>query len=212
MDSKWVGIVLLISTAGQLFCTTACQTSSSRMLFAFSRDRAVPGHQLWSKVNANRVPANAVIITAVIAALLTLPALVKVDINGAPVPVAFFAVVSIGVVGLYLCFAVPIYYRWKAGDEFPVGKWNLRGHHKWMAPLALAEIIITSIIAMFPTSIGGAPWDPNFELKYVNYTPILVGVVLIMLSLYWQLSVRHWFTGPVKQVDLSGDALVEDGA
>ena len=212
MDSKWVGIVLLISTAGQLFCTTACQTSASRMLFAFSRDRAVPGHQLWSKVNAKRVPANAVIVTAVIAALITLPALVQVDINGAPVPVAFFAVVSIGVVGLYLCFAVPIYYRWKAGDDFPLGKWNLRGHHKWMAPLALAEIIITSIIAMFPTSISGTPWDPTFELKYVNYTPILVGVVLILLSLYWQLSVRHWFTGPVKQVDLSGDALVDDGA
>ncbi len=158
MDSKWVGIVLLISTAGQLFCTTACQTSASRMLFAFSRDRAVPGHQLWSKVNAKRVPANAVIVTAVIAAIITLPALVKVDINGAPVPVAFFAVVSIGVVGLYLCFAVPIYYRWKAGDDFPLGKWNLRGHHKWMAPLALAEIVVTSIIAMFPTSIGGAPW------------------------------------------------------
>lgn len=157
MSSKWVALVLLISTAGQLFCTTACQTSASRMLFAFSRDRAVPGHQLWSAVNAKRVPANAVIVTAVIAALITLPALVKVDINGAPVPVAFFAVVSIGVVGLYLAFAVPIYYRWKAGDSFKVGSWNLRGHHRWMAPLALIEIIVTSIIAMFPTSLGGAP-------------------------------------------------------
>ena len=121
MDSKWVGVVLLISTAGQLFCTTACQTSASRMLFAFSRDRAVPGHQLWSKLSAKKVPANAVIVTAGIAAIITLPALVKVDINGAPVPIAFFAVVSIGVVGLYLCFAVPIYYRWKAGDSFPIG-------------------------------------------------------------------------------------------
>ena len=108
--------MLLISTAGQFFCTTACQTSASRMLFAFSRDRAVPGHQLWSKVSKNKIPANGVIVTAVLAAIITLPALVQVDINGAPVPVAFFAVVSIGVVGLYLCFAVPIYYRWKAGD------------------------------------------------------------------------------------------------
>ena len=107
MGSKWVAIVLFISTAGQFFCTTACQTSASRMLFAFSRDRAVPGHQLWSALSSKRVPANGVIVTAVIAAIITLPALVEVDINGAPVPVAFFAVVSIGVVGLYLCFAVP---------------------------------------------------------------------------------------------------------
>ena len=212
MDSKWVAIVLLISTAGQFFCTTACQTSASRMLFAFSRDRAVPGHQLWSKVSKNKIPANGVIVTAVLAAIITLPALVQVDINGAPVPVAFFAVVSIGVVGLYLCFAVPIYFRWKAGDAFPVGKWNLRGHHKWMAPVALIEIIVTSIIALFPTSNLGTPWDPGFEWKYVNYTPILVGAVLVLLYIYWHASVKNWFTGPIKQVDItdSGEGVVLD--
>ena len=207
LTSKWAAAVLFISTAGQLFCTTACQTSASRMLFAFSRDRAVPGHQLWSRVNSRRVPANAVIVTAVIAALITLPALVPVDINGAPVPIAFFAVVSIGVVGLYLAFAVPIYYRWKAGDSFPVGSWNLRGHYKWMAPLALAEIIITSIVAMFPTALGGVPWDPSFEWKFVNYTPLLVGGTFILLWIYWHVSVKKWFTGPVRQVDETGAQL-----
>jgi amino acid transporter len=202
MDSKWVAIVLLISTGGQFFCTTACQTSASRMLFAFSRDRAVPGHQLWSALSAKRVPANGVIVTAVIAAIITLPALVPVDVNGAPVPVAFFAVVSIGVVGLYLAFAVPIYLRWKTGDSFKVGSWNLRGHHKWMAPVAVIEIIITSIIALFPYSNAGMPWDPTFAWKSVNYTPLLVGGVLLLLWIYWHASVKKWFTGPIKQVEL----------
>ena len=182
LTSKWAAAVLFISTAGQLFCTTACQTSASRMLFAFSRDRAVPGHQLWSTVNSRRVPANAVIVTAVIAALITLPALVPVDINGAPVPIAFFAVVSIGVVGLYLAFAVPIYYRWKAGDSFPVGSWNIGNHYRWMAPLALAEIIL-------------------------NYTPLLVGGTFLLLWIYWHASVKKWFTGPVRQVDETGAQL-----
>ena len=42
-----------------------------------------------------------------------------------------------------------------------------------MAPVALIEIIVTSIIALFPTSDRAAcPWDrPSFEWKYVNYTP-----------------------------------------
>ncbi|QZT59065.1 amino acid permease [Mycolicibacterium austroafricanum] len=207
LDSKWMGIVLLISSAGQLFCTTACQTSASRMLFAFSRDRAVPGHQLWAKINAKRVPANAVLVTAILAAAITLPALVPVDVNGAPAPIAFYAVVSIGVVGLYLCFAVPIYLRWRMGDDFEVGTWNLRGHYRWMAPVALIEIVVTSIIAMFPTSIGGVPWGGSFEWKFVNYTPILVGTVLVLLFVYWNVSVKHWFTGPIKQVDASGERL-----
>ncbi|KAB7758067.1 MULTISPECIES: amino acid permease [Mycobacteriaceae] len=201
MSSNWATAVLFISTAGQFFCAVACQTSASRMLFAFSRDRAVPGHRWWSEVNKHRVPTHSVTITAVVAAALTLPALVKVDINGTPTPVAFYAVVSIGVVGVYLCFAVPIYYRWRAGDEFATGSWNLRGHHKWMAPVALAEITITSIIAMFPTSLGGVPWDPSFEWKFVNYTPLLVGGVLFLLYIYWHVSVKNWFTGPIKQVE-----------
>ena len=212
LPQSMVVLVLFISTAGQFFCTTACQTSASRMLFAFSRDRAVPGHQLWSKVNTNRVPSAAVIVTATLAAIITLPALVEVDINGAPVPVAFFAVVSIGVVGLYLCFAVPIFLRWRMGDRFEVGRWNLRGHHRWMAPVAVLEIVITSAIAMFPTSSGGVPWNSGvFEWKYVNYTPLLVGGVLILLWIYWHVSVKHWFTGPIKQVELAGDEVHEVG-
>jgi amino acid transporter len=207
MSSKWVALVLFISTAGQLFCTVAVMTSSSRMLFAFSRDRAVPGHRLWSHLSEKRVPKYGVILSAVVAALITLPALVAVDVNGAPSPVAFFAVVSIGVVGLYLAFAVPIYYRWKAGDKFTVGSWNLRGHHKWLAPIALIEIAVTSIIALFPTSLGGMPWDPSFEWKFVNYTPLLVGGVLILLWIYWHASVKKWFKGPIKQVDETGEAL-----
>lgn len=200
LTSRWAGVVLLISTAGQLFCTAACQTSASRMMFAFSRDGAVPGHRIWKQVNAKGIPAYAVIVTAAVAAIITLPALVAVDINGAPVPVAFFAVVSIGVVGLYLCFAVPIYFRWRAGDSFESGSWTMGSKYKWIAPLALAEITLTSIIAMFPTSLGGMPWDPGFAWKYVNYTPLLVGGALVALYVYWHLSVKKWFTGPVTQV------------
>ena len=148
------------------------------------------------------MPEGYFIITAVLAAIITLPALVEVDINGAPVPVAFFAVVSIGVVGLYLCFAVPIFLRWRMGDAFEVGSWNLRGHYKWMAPVAIVEIVVTSIIAMFPTSLGGMPWDPSFEWKFVNYTPLLVGGVLFLLFIYWHVSVKKWFTGPIKQIEV----------
>ena len=51
LTPKMAGLVLLIATIGQLFCTTACLTSASRMLFAFSRDGAVPGAKYWSKLN-----------------------------------------------------------------------------------------------------------------------------------------------------------------
>jgi L-asparagine transporter-like permease len=62
------------------------------MMFAFSRDGAVPGGNLWKKVNKHHVPANAVLASAVGGIVLTLPALWKSP-TGAPT--AFYAVVSL---------------------------------------------------------------------------------------------------------------------
>jgi amino acid transporter len=214
---NWSSLVLFISTAGQFFCTVACMTSTTRMLFAFSRDGAVPGAKYWSRLNGNRVPVYGVMISVVIAVLITLPAIVTVNIpvNGAlvPTPVAFFAVVSIGVVGLYLAFAIPIFLRWRAGDSFTPGGWTLGNKYKWMAPIAVAEILITSFIALLPTSTLGAPWYPGFgaaSLKYVNYTPIVVGGSLLALWIGWHLSAKKWFTGPKMTIDLPAGVSAAD--
>ena len=56
LGSTWGGLLLFISSCAQLFCATACLTSTSRMMFAFSRDRAVPGSRYWSKVNCPADP------------------------------------------------------------------------------------------------------------------------------------------------------------
>ena len=207
LSSHWAGTVLFIATAGQFFCTVACMTSTTRMLFAFSRDRAVPGHQLWSHLNANRVPVYGVIVSAVIAVVLTLPALVTVDINGAPSPVAFIAVVSIGVFGLYVAFAIPIFLRWKAGANFRPGSWTLGAKYKWMSLVAVAEVVVTSIIALLPTSAGGVPFHDGFAWKYVNYTPIVVLGALLLLFIAWHVSVKKWFTGPINQVKTVAEEL-----
>ena len=63
------------------------------------------------------MPFNSVIFMAICALLITLPAL-KGNAAGDPFPWAFFAVVSITVIGLYIAFAIPIYLRWRAGDSW----------------------------------------------------------------------------------------------
>jgi amino acid transporter len=195
------GFVILVSTAGQFFCTVACMTSTSRMFFAFSRDGAMPGAKYFSQLNPKRVPVNAVIASAIIALVLTLPALIKVDIFGAPVPIAFFAVVSIGVIGLYLAFAIPIFLRWRLGDRFQTGTWNNGAKYKWMNPIAVVEIVIMSIVGLLPTSTLGLWGHEGFGWKYVNYAIIVVPAALILLTIYWHVSVKHWFTGPKHTID-----------
>ncbi|GAC1382574.1 MAG: amino acid permease [Marmoricola sp.] len=197
LGANWAGTLLFISSCAQLFCATACLTSTSRMMFAFSRDRAVPGSQLWSKVNANRTPVNAVICAAVIGGIITLPALKSVG----GIPTAFYAVTSVSVIGLYLSFAIPIFLRWRHGDRFETGDWNNGKKYRWMNPVAVIEIIFVSIMLMLPTVPAAAPWRKEFAWASVNYAPIATVGVLIVLVIWWNVSAKHWFTGPVRTID-----------
>jgi hypothetical protein len=151
------------------------------------------------------VPARAVMLVAVVAAIVTLPALVEVNIGTEkdPIisPIAFFAVTSIAVIGLYLSFAIPIWLRWRHGENFKVGQWNNGSKYKWMNPLAVAEIVIVSIYLMLPSYIGGNPFSDLFEWKFVNYAPIVTLGALLLLTIWWQVSARRWFKGPIRTVD-----------
>jgi amino acid transporter len=205
MGSNWGGFVLFISASAQFFCATSCMTSASRMTFAFSRDGAIPGSKRWSALNANRTPANAVMLVGVIAAIVTLPALIKVNLGTADapliIPVAFYAVTSIAVIGLYLAFAIPIWLRFRHGDKFEVGSWNNGAKYKWMNPIAVAEIIIVSVYLMLPFVPGAVPFRSEFAWKYVNYAPIVTIGALVALAIWWQVSAKNWFTGPKHTID-----------
>ena len=108
---------------------------------------------------------------------------------------------SIGVVGLYVAFAIPIWLRWKQGSNFRPGGWKLGSKYRWMCLVAVVEIAVTSFIALLPTASLGAPWYPGFAWKYVNYTVIVVPVALLLLWIWWHVSVKKWFTGPKHTVE-----------
>ncbi|MGZ5399052.1 MAG: amino acid permease [Nocardioides sp.] len=205
LGNNTAALVLLISATGQFFCTMACMTSASRMTFAFARDGAIPGSRLWSALTGSRVPANAVILVAVVAALITLPALIEVNIGTAEdpliVPTAFYAVVSVAVIGLYLAFLIPIWLRWRLGDAFEAGTWNNGSKYKWMNLVAVAEIAIISVYFILPFVPQGSPFNDDFSWKFVNYAPILTIGSLIVLAIWWRASARHWFTGPKHTID-----------
>jgi len=205
LGQNTAALVLAISAIGQFFCTMACMTSASRMTFAFSRDGAIPGSGLWSKLSSSRVPANAVLLVAVVSALITLPALIEVNIGTAEdpliVPTAFYAVVSVAVIGLYLAFLIPIWLRWRMGDSFEVGSWNNGSKYKWMNLVAVIESAIISIYFILPFVPQGNPLNADFSWKFVNYAPILTIGTLVLLAVWWQASAKHWFTGPKHTID-----------
>jgi amino acid transporter len=206
MNQNWAEAILVIACVGQFFCGMACVTSCSRTFFAFSRDRAVPGWKLWSKVHLERgVPVMAVLGSVALAFLLVLPALFAPD---EPVPpVAFFAVTAIGTIGLYIAYVAPVFLRWRMGDEFEPRSWTLGPRYKWINAVAVVFVVLMFIILMLPYSSFGVPWEDDFDWTFFNYTPLVVGVVLLGAGLAWILGANKRYTGPVRTIEFAGEGV-----
>jgi amino acid transporter len=210
MNQNWAEAILVIACVGQFFCGMACVTSCSRTFFAFSRDRAVPGHRLWSRVSKEKgVPVAAVLGSCGLAFLIVLPALFSPDTYVPPVP--FFAVTAIGTIGLYIAYVTPVYLRWRAGDSFETRSWNLGPRYKWINAIAVVFVVLMFIILCLPAYSTGVPWEDDFDWAFFNYTPLVVGVVLLGAGLAWILGARDRYTGPIRQIEFDeGMGIVEE--
>jgi amino acid transporter len=191
MGQSWGTFLLFICCVAQFFCLTASVTSASRMLFAFSRDRAVPGHQLWRRVARNRIPNLSVIAIVVASAVLMLPTLYNFFIG-------YYVGTGIAVIGLYIAFILPVILRYRMKDRFEPGAWTLGNHYKWIDPIAIVWVFFICIVFLMPPYSISAPWKDGFTWEAVNYAPLLVGGALLLFGGWWVVSAKNWFKGPVR--------------
>jgi amino acid transporter len=189
--------VLLILTVGQLFCGAAGLTSASRTWYAFSRDRGMPGWPLFRRLNQARVPLYAVMAVSVASLLITIPAYWG---NKTGVPWAYYAITGICTLGLYLAYIIPVYLRLRQGDRFEAGPWTLGRHYRWINIGAIAFVLLVVYALDIPLSPAGVPWDHSFSWTAFNYTPLVLLVGLIV-AIWWLVSARHKYTGPVRTID-----------
>jgi amino acid transporter len=192
MSQNWSEALLFICVVAQFFCVTASVTSASRMMFAFSRDRAVPGHQLWRRVAPNRVPRWSVVGIAVFAAILMIPAIWNYLVG--------YAVgTAIAVIGLYIAFILPVWLRWRKGSSWDEPRaWSLGPHYKWIDAIAIAWVAIITILFVFPLYKAGLPWEDDFSWELTNYTVLWFAAIGIVFGGWWFLSAKNWFKGPVR--------------
>jgi amino acid transporter len=187
--------IMIIAVIGQIFCAGSGMTSASRMLFAFSRDGAVPGSKFFATVAPNRAPRNATFGIAVACIAVTAPALIG---NEAAIPWIFYALAGITAIGLYIAYGIPIFLRWRMGDTFQTGPWTLGSKYKWMCPVAIIEIIIVCIYFSAPFSPLGIPGNDGFAFDNgaVQYAGVVVFGVVGLAGIWWLVSAKNWFKGP----------------
>ncbi|MBF9068939.1 amino acid permease [Streptacidiphilus sp. NEAU-YB345] len=188
-------LLLLIAIGAQLFCGMSSVTANSRMIYAFSRDGALPGSALWHRINPRtRTPTNGVWLAAGGAFVLGLPALWN--------NTAYTAVTSISVIGLYIAYVIPTFLRLRLGSAFRPGPWQLGRWSRPVGTVAVVWVAIITVLFMLPTA------NPITRDTF-NYAPIAVLVVLGFAGGWWLLSARRWFVGPKVQGSVEELAAVE---
>ena len=191
-----LGVFLLFIVVGaQFYCGMSSVTANSRMIYAFSRDGAVPGSRFWHHINKRtRTPTNSIWLAAVGAFILGLPYLWS--------PVAYAAVTSIATIGLYIAYGIPILLRLRKGDRFERGPWHLG---QWSRPVGVIAVIWIAFIAV----LFVLPQVYPITLATFNYAIVAVAVVLVGTGVWWMVSARNWFKGPKVQGSAEELAAIE---
>ena len=178
-------VILLIVIGAQFYCGMASVTANSRMIYAFARDGAVPAHETWHKINKRtRTPTNSIWLAAIGAFLLGLPYLFNA--------VAYAAVTSIAVIGLYVAYVIPVFLRVLAGDRFEKGPWSLGRWGKPVGTVATIWVVFIAVLFLLPQATP-------ITVETFNYTPVVFAVVLGLCAVWYAASAKHWFKGPKVQ-------------
>ncbi|KAL9096295.1 MAG: hypothetical protein Q9165_001292 [Trypethelium subeluteriae] len=181
------GAVVLMTLV--MLCVWHCGlfslTSNSRMMFAFSRDGALP--RFFDHVDGRfHAPIRTIWLAAFLAFCLSLPSLGST--------VAFSAATSIATIGLYLSYATPIVIALIWPRNFKKGPFNLGAFSRPVGLIACLWVGFITIVFCLPTS------NP-VDSQTLNYTPVAVGIVAVGAFGSWFLWARTWFTGPIRQIE-----------
>ena len=175
-------LLMLIVIGAQFFCGMSSVTANSRMIYAFSRDGALPASSFWHRVNKRtRTPTNSIWLAAVGALILGLPYLWN--------STAYAAVTSIATIGLYIAYAIPVLLRLRAGERFARGPWHLG---RWSKPIGIIAVLWVAFISI----LFVLPQVYPITLLTFNYAVVAVGIVVLFSGGWWILSARRWFIGP----------------
>ncbi|ANB11858.1 Hnm1p [Sugiyamaella lignohabitans] len=176
----------------QVLASNGMITEGSRSLYAFARDDAFP-YQISKYIGTVNSKYDVPIYALIICALFQC-AFIAIYFGSST---AFFTVMSIGTVGLYVSYLVPILVvmfrrKHKAVGYYNLGKW---GH--WVNAPAALYLIYCSVCFFFPTTLP-------ITGDNMNYTPVAFAICAILGLLSWFLGGRHTYATQTESVIIEG--------
>ncbi|KAI9649181.1 GABA/polyamine transporter [Ciborinia camelliae] len=182
--------ILAITIICGFFMGQGCMVAASRVTFAYARDDCFPCSWWIKRINKyTYTPVNAVWFNTVIGCLLLF-----LIFGGT---VAIGAIFSVGAIAAYVAFTIPIFIRvFFAGDRFQPGPWHLGKFSKPVGIAACSFILVMTPILCFPAYKGN-----DLTASLMNWTVVVYFGPMSMVMIWWYVSARKWFKGPVLNIE-----------
>ncbi|KAL7622654.1 hypothetical protein AAE478_008167 [Parahypoxylon ruwenzoriense] len=188
--------LLMFPLVCMLFTSTTLMTTSSRMSYAFARDRGLPFSSVFAQVHPTLdVPLNALLWTAAWVVVFGCIFLGSTS--------TFNAITSASVVALGITYAIPPSINVLRGRRMlPAERpFKLPGALGWVMNLVgIAWTILTTVLFVFPPELP-------VTSSNMNYCIVAFGIILLISVLTWVFDGRKNYKGP--HVDVQG--LASDG-
>eukprot|EP00475_Leptophrys_vorax_P006764 TRINITY_DN14228_c0_g1_i1.p1 TRINITY_DN14228_c0_g1~~TRINITY_DN14228_c0_g1_i1.p1 ORF type:complete len:617 (+),score=42.75 TRINITY_DN14228_c0_g1_i1:337-2187(+) len=188
------------------FGTISGQLGASRVAYALARDNGLPFSFLWRKLSPQRVPIYGLLLSVIVGLVFLLPVLSTTYI--------FYAIASISSIGWVSAYAIPIFFRLIQKEEhFTPGPFYMANYigvtgGKIVHFLSLVWILFTLAAFFLPTTFP-------ITAENFNYAIVAIVVWMALFLLWWVIDARHWFKGPVRELDSSelpdGNAKAAEG-
>ncbi|KAI1337249.1 amino acid/polyamine transporter I [Xylariaceae sp. FL0016] len=183
--------------------TTGIVSSTSRIYWAFSRDRGLPGWRTLKRVSPRTsIPVYCVMVTIAIAIILSL-----VNIGSAT---AFNGVISISVAGLFgsylIAAALLLYHRVTGGIHLPNSEdllTNTVGTSLTWGPWRLPKVLgiinntLTCAYLIFVLFFSFWPSYSQVIPQNMNWSILVFGAVTLFSMVYYAFWARKTYQGPL---------------
>lgn len=174
-------IFFLAITLVAIECSNCANlTSAARMVFAFARDGALPLSKFWHHIDrVHNTPTRAIFLCVIISFALGTPGLTN--------PAVLSALFSLTATGLYSSYLIPILLRITVSRKtFVPAEFNLGIYSLPNGIIAVTWCIFMVILLCLPSV-------SPITVDNINYSPLMLGAVLVYAIVMWYLSARHWF-------------------
>ncbi|HEX4532976.1 MAG TPA: amino acid permease [Rhizomicrobium sp.] len=169
-------VVIAVVLVSFMSCILSLQAATSRLVFAYARDRMIVGSEALSKLSPHtHVPTRALVLSGIVAAIIICLGLIFQN--------AIAIIVASAIIGIYAAFQMIVVGAlaarlrgWRPAGRFRLGAWAM--------PVNIVALLygIGAIVDMAWPRKPDQPWYMNYSMSVTWLGIVIVGALYMLVG------------------------------